>query len=206
MTAYNNYVAACVIVYFLNKECYCTIVVLIIDCSVRYMIVIDTDEIIVPRTTSNYTSLIAELDRQRKAPGVPAYTYIFLNIYFLLDFGPDKTRPDYLRTMQHRHRVRPKSYGYAPKSIVDPRQCSVLFNHYCGRYLIRPANNKLKLTHRVPFATASSHHYRRCGHFYAYSCDKLYAEKTSDDFMLKYETQLDARVAPILTHIGVLRR
>lgn len=168
------------------------------------MIVIDTDEIIVPRTTSNYSALIAELDRQRNVPGTPAYTYVFLNIYFLLDFPPDTTHPNHLRTMQYLSRVRPKSYGYAPKSIVDPRQCSVLFNHYCARYLVRPKKPQMKLTYRVPFATASSHHYRRCGKFYAFSCEKLFAEKTADDFMLRYERRVNERVTPVLRELGIL--
>jgi Glycosyltransferase family 92 len=168
----------------------------------RFMIVIDTDEIIVPRTASNYSELIAELDRQRNVPGTSAFTYVFLNIYFLLDFPPDASRPKYLRTMQYRHRVLPKSYGYAPKSIVDPRQCSVSFNHYCARYLERPVP-RLKRTYRVPFAAASSHHYRRCGKFYAYSCERLFAEKTADDFILKYEQLVDARVTSVLRELGI---
>jgi len=171
----------------------------------RYIIVIDTDEVIVPRTTGNYSSLMKELDRQRDIPGVTGFTYVFLNIYFLLDFEQDLTKPYYLRTMRYRYRVRPKSWGYAPKSIVDPRQCSVLFNHFCTRYLIRPASVKLRRTYRVPFATASSHHYRTCGRFYAYTCDQLYAEKTHDDVMLPVEQPLNARVEPILRQLAVLR-
>ena len=101
---------------------------------------IDTDEVIVPRTTSNYSSLMHQLDLQRNVPGVAGFTYVFLNVYFLLDFDEDVAKPYYLRTMRYRHRVRPKSWGYAPKSIVDPRHCAVLFNHFCTRYLTRPAS------------------------------------------------------------------
>ena len=171
----------------------------------RYIIVIDTDEVIVPRTTSNYSSLMKQLDVQRNVPGVAGFTYVFLNIYFLLDFDQDASKPYYLRTMRFRHRVRPKSYGYAPKSIVNPRQCSVLFNHYCTQYLVRPASRKLRRTYHVPFATASSHHYRKCARFYAYTCDQLFAEKTSDDVMLRVEQRLNARVEPILRRLAVLR-
>jgi len=174
-------------------------------CVCSYIIVIDTDEVIIPRSTSNYSSLMKELDRQRNVPGVAGFTYVFLNIYFLLDFEQDLTKPYYLRSIRYRYRVRPKSWGYAPKSIVDPRHCSVLFNHFCTRYLIRPASSKLRRTHRVPFATASSHHYRKCGRFYAYTCDQLYAEKTRDDVMLQLEQPLNARVEPILRQLAVLR-
>jgi len=111
----------------------------------RYIIVIDTDEVIVPRTTSNYSSLMRQINAQRNISGVSAFTFVFLNIYFLLDFEPDPTRPYYLRTIRYRHRVRPKSWGYAPKSIVDPRQCSVLFNHFCTRYLTRPTSPRYVL-------------------------------------------------------------
>ena len=171
----------------------------------RYIIVIDTDEVIVPRTAENYSALMTVLDRQRNVPGVAGFTYVFLNVYFLLDFEQDTTRPYYLRTMRYRYRVRPKSYGYAPKSIVDPRQCSVLFNHYCARYLVRPASRKLRRTHHVPFATAASHHYRRCARFYAFTCDQLFAEKTRDDVMLRFERLMKARVQPILRRLRVLR-
>lgn len=169
------------------------------------MIVIDTDEVIIPRNISNYSLLIQELDRQRDVPGVPAFSYVFLNIYYLLDFEPDTSRPSYLRTIRHRQRVRPKSWGYAPKSIVDPRQCSVLFNHYCARYLVRPTSKKLKRNYLVPFSTASSHHYRYCGRFYLYTCDMLFKEKTPDDVMLQYQTLIDARVRKVLRQRSILR-
>ena len=167
------------------------------------MIVIDTDEIIVPRTTSNYSELIAELDVLRNVTGVPGFQYVFLNIYFFLHLEQDTTKPDYLRTIRLRHRAPPRSYGYAPKSIVDPRQCSVSFNHYCARYLVRAPNPKLKRTFRAPFAMASSHHYRNCGKFYSKTCDNVV--NVTDDFMLRFEAALDARVRPILLKLGVLR-
>jgi len=167
--------------------------------------VIDTDEVIVPRTTANYSSLMKELDQQRNVSGVAGFNYVFLNIYFLLDFEQDLTKPYYLRTMRYRYRAKPKTWGYAPKSIVDPRQCSVLFNHFCARYLVTPVNPKLRRTHHVPFSTASSHHYRKCGRFYAFTCDQLFAEKTQDDVMLRVEQPLRDRVEPILRQLAVLR-
>jgi len=167
--------------------------------------VIDTDEVIVPRTTSNYSSLMKELDQQRNISGVAGFNYVFLNIYFLLDFEQDLTKPYYLRTMRYRYRAKPKTWGYAPKSIVDPRQCSVLFNHFCARYLVTPVSPKLRRTHHVPFATASSHHYRKCARFYAFTCDQLFAEKTQDDVMLQVEQSLNDRVEPILRQLAVLQ-
>ena len=158
-----------------------------------------------PRTAANYSSLMKQLDLQRNIPGVAGFTYVFLNIYFLLDFDQDTTKPYYLRTMRYRYRVRPKSWGYAPKSIVDPRQCSVLFNHFCTRYLVRPASPKLRRTYHVPFSIASSHHYRKCARFYAYTCDQLFVEKTRDDVMLQVEQPLNARVEPILRQLEALR-
>ena len=72
----------------------------------RYAVVIDFDEVIVPRFHDDYTQMVAHINRKFRLKD-RAYTYTFSNTYFFLSFQPDAQQPPYLRTMRLRRRVPP---------------------------------------------------------------------------------------------------
>ena len=98
----------------------------------RFIVVIDLDELIVPRLDlHNYSQLLAHVDRALLPRGNLSYhTYSFRNAYFFTYFPPTDNSSR-LRTMRLRHRAPPSDYLFGAKSFVDPRRCLSVFNHYC---------------------------------------------------------------------------
>ncbi len=96
----------------------------------RFIVVIDFDEFLVPRNHSGLSDLIAHINSQE---GLTQdwYSYTFRNAFFFNHFEQDTKQPEFLRTLRFRNRAPPSPYLYAPKSIVDPRRCFSVFNHYC---------------------------------------------------------------------------
>ena len=76
----------------------------------RYIVVIDFDEIVVPRFHSNYSQMIDHIRRKYELP-YPAYQYQFVNTYFFTEFEPDMTQPSHLRTLRLRRRAEPSKDG-----------------------------------------------------------------------------------------------
>jgi Glycosyltransferase family 92 len=71
----------------------------------RYAVIIDFDEVIVPRLHKNYRLLVSDI--QRKYHVINPHTITFANTYFFLEFGEDKTQPQVLKTLRHRRRINP---------------------------------------------------------------------------------------------------
>ena len=169
------------------------------DCMLRnmyrykYLIVIDVDEFLVPRTTSNFTGLFAAIDA-KEGLKEQWYSYTFRNTYFFAHFPEDTSQPSYLRTLRFRHRIEPSPFLYAGKSAVDPRRCLSVFNHYC---YIRFPNTPSRWTIDVDPELARSHHYRKC-EFKSDTCRNYVSNKTLDDVMRRYEDELKQRVFSVL--------
>jgi len=72
----------------------------------RYAVVIDFDEVIVPRFHDDYTQMVAHINRKFRLKDRP-YTYTFLNTYFFLSFQQDTQQPSYMRSFRFRRRVPP---------------------------------------------------------------------------------------------------
>ena len=72
----------------------------------RYAVVIDFDEVIVPRLHDDYTQMVAHIDRKFRLKDRP-YTYTFLNTYFFLSFQQDTQQPSYMRSLRFRRRIPP---------------------------------------------------------------------------------------------------
>lgn len=76
----------------------------------RYVIVIDFDEVVVPRFHQNYSQMICDIRKKYNLQD-PAYQYQFVNTYFFMDYQPDTSQPSYLRTLRQRHCTAPSPYG-----------------------------------------------------------------------------------------------
>jgi len=72
----------------------------------RYAVVIDFDEVIVPRFHEDYSQMVEHINRKYRLKDRP-YTYTFSNTYFFLSFKQDTQQPAYLRTLRFRQRVPP---------------------------------------------------------------------------------------------------
>ena len=67
----------------------------------RYTVVVDFDEIIIPRLHDNYTHLIRHINLNQPPDRQP-HTYKFHNSYFFRDLTPDVQQPAYMRTASFR--------------------------------------------------------------------------------------------------------
>jgi len=72
----------------------------------RYAVVIDFDEVIVPRFHADYAQMVAHINRKFKLKA-PPYTITFSNTYFFLSFQQDTKQPPYMRSLRFRRRVPP---------------------------------------------------------------------------------------------------
>jgi hypothetical protein len=176
------------------------------DCMMRYMysarfiVVVDIDEVIVPRIDIDYSSMLKRID-ESLGRGQSHHTYSFRNAYFFQYFPEDTSRPSYMRTLRLRRRSPPDKYLFGAKSFVDPRRCLSVFNHYCW---IRFPSDGDEISVDVDPDIGLSHHYRaRCPP--AGTCEQYNASKVLDDTMLKYGDELQRRVVNALTDIGILQ-
>ena len=72
----------------------------------RYTVVIDFDEIIVPRVHHNYSQLIERINLNYSVDARP-HTYMFHNTYFFRDLTPDVLQPAHMRTAIFRRSAPP---------------------------------------------------------------------------------------------------
>ena len=162
----------------------------------RYVVIIDFDEVIVPRQQLNYTDLLKAIDKQQRLPhSSPSYT--FRNAYFFSQFPEDTSQPPYLKTMRRRYRIQPSRFLFAPKSFIDPRSCLSVFNHYCWKRFPLPDK---RWTIDVNTSLALSHHYRSCS-LGKSKCSSLEGERTQDDVLLRYKPVLDINVREALKNL-----
>lgn len=162
----------------------------------RYIVVIDFDEVIVPRLHQNYTELLKTIDHQvRLSESSPSYT--FRNAYFFLEFPVDETQPRYLKTLRRRYRAPPSGYLFTPKSFVDPRTCLSVFNHYCWKRFTMPTK---RWTIDVNTSLALTHHYRKCS-FGKKKCKAFAEQRVLDNATLSYKRELDVNVRATLKNL-----
>lgn len=162
----------------------------------RFVVVVDFDEIIVPRNHSRYSELIAFLDATLNRTE-SQHTYSFRNAYFFLYFPDDDAQPEYLRTMRKRHRAPANEFLFGAKSFVDPRRCLSVFNHYC--WVNFPG---IETPVDVPDSLGLVHHYRYKCPLSTEECRSYDAKKVSDDTMLRFKSVLDSRVSAALKAIS----
>ena len=87
-------------------------------------------------------------------------------------------------TTRYLSRAAPSPLGYSPKSIIQPKQCILLQNHYCAKRVLQAT---APLNVDVKFAT--SNHFKKC-HLLKSECMKMMNDSVIDDVMLKYSENL----------------
>jgi len=166
----------------------------------RFIVIVDFDEIIVPRINSNYLDMLLYIDRSQNRPQ-SHHTYSFRNAYFFKYFPEDEVQPKALKTLRLRYRAQISDYLFGTKSFVDPRQCLSVFNHYC--WIPFPDSDSPGVD--VETSIALSHHYREICPFDKDQCDGYANVKVRDDIMLKYKDKLQDRVSELLKYFTISR-
>lgn len=164
----------------------------------KYTLVIDIDELIIPRRHTTLTALVSHLDVFHPSPA-----YMFRNAYFFLDLPsaePEnkKDAETKLTTIVKLYRMKPSNLGYAMKSIVDPRLCIVMQNHYCMK---RTADVSTRYWATVVKEdVALLHHYKKC-HFQSSECKQITDEYITDKSTLRFRDELLVRVKDAVKYI-----
>ena len=94
----------------------------------KYVLIIDFDEIIVPKFHSNYTDLLQWIDEENDSVNHKAYT--FRNTYFWVGCKATMKRISSYISM-FTQREDPSYYGLSAKTFLDPTKCLSAFNHMC---------------------------------------------------------------------------
>ena len=161
----------------------------------KYTLVIDVDEFIIPHKQPNLHRMLEMLTKKNKEqPG-----FIFRNAYFFMDFDPSGTNEEYVITTRYLTRLHPSKQGYAPKSIVNPRHCVVVLNHYC---LQRTPDVGKQWTVVVDPDSALLHHYKKC-HFTRDVCQNQMRNSVYDGTVLRYKAPL---LAQVQSHLAALKK
>ena len=158
----------------------------------KYIILQDFDEVILPRDNETYLTMLSRIDQEYDLQ-YPPHTYTFRNSYFWSDYPPDKTKDENLAFLRYRYHAPPSPKMFKPKSIVDPRQCRSVFNHYC--WILFPHTKGPWIFVDPKFAT--SHHYKKC--FFGH--EKCMADSVNvqmDNSILRYEKSLTSNVKKVL--------
>ena len=130
------------------------------DCMYRNMhsfyklVVIDFDEVIVPRHFSNYNDFLIQLDNDYPK----SQQFVFQNAFFYLEFPPNKSNSNQgLTTLTHTAR-QPTDNMDSVKTIINPLTCIKMHNHYCWLSI----SGAEKDIESVNMSVALKHHYKKC--------------------------------------------
>ena len=170
--------------------------------SFNKILVIDVDEIILPKDVYNLSQLLSEIDKNQVLSTHPARSYTFRNDYFFYDIPQqDNTMPIYIKMLTHRWRLPPSNQGYSAKSIISPLACTHMHNHYCWGYTKKHQGNKHHVEVHPQYAV--NQHYKKC-HFSQSECQKMMMNITQDDTILKYKDKLIKNVSRTLKELNLI--
>ena len=171
------------------------------DCMLRnmyrykYIIIVDFDEVIVPRLDENYHDMLARIDKDYKLDE-PWLSYTFRNLYFFKDLAP-QSAPSYSKMLRYRKRSKTpnKPMINGPKSFIDPRRCWCVSNHYCT---IRFKNSFTPKNWTIDVNTdiAMNHHYRSF-RLNAAKAVNMMREAVQDNIMLRFNSSLITRLSHV---------
>ena len=162
------------------------------DCMLRFMyrykyiISIDFDEFIIPRTTLYLHDMLNKARKYHKIKeDHPIYT--FHNSYFHTNFKKSGKSTMNLRSLDYVKSLKPNPVPDFVKSIVDPRKCLSLFNHYCWVQFPEYSQHRY---YAINDTIARSHHYKICYR----NCKEQEAHATVDRTIEKYRDSLTTSV------------
>ena len=195
-----------------------------------YVIVIDFDDVMVPRAKPNSTyeqvlasALVYGQTSRRIA------SYLIRDALFYLDLQEHESSsvqvPDYLSTLRHTIRIGNGQQLSNPKQVTNPRLCVHLYIHYCDQ--VFTSDDVDKPAYNLAYVSAQQmlvHHYRkscrakwragvrhedrvatsRCRHVRKSLRHNNNGRGLADTFMLRYAQRLVERVGPVLARFNLL--
>lgn len=171
----------------------------------KWMVVVDLDEIIIPKKAHNYHDLIQDIKQYHKLdsskdPG----TYIFRNEYFYVgcDFpmsAADENGPRKSIMMRHFHRLPANRFLYTPKSFHSMMHCEAVFNHYCLHKLKgkQPPAHQLDVNATI----GTNHHYRKT--YSQKNCQETKLKAIVDRTLYRFRKKAGERYEEVLTKLGL---
>ncbi len=175
----------------------------------KYMMVIDTDELILPRTVPTLPKMLSLVSREY--PDVVDFHFMHGRFVMQICFGskPDYDKPVFSWFLRYRYRTKFRANkSFHLKSIFIPEYCLQSFNHYCARRF----NTKVQanVTTFVDPNVAYVHHYRdvfgpeiRTGLF-AGNGSIIKANLVRDDAILAFEHKLRSNLKIRLAELDLL--
>ncbi|XP_064080831.1 uncharacterized protein LOC135197717 [Macrobrachium nipponense] len=173
----------------------------------KYISALDIDEIIIPKVTSSWGTLMESIVTEAlRDSQLPPSNYVFRNVYFLDDMGHSNETvpniPRYMHMLQHLYRspiyTKP---GHYIKSLFDTERVLTIHNHYpftciggnCWSY-------------NVNTSAAHLQHYRHyCVPELASVCEKEYKNNSVlDESILKFKEPLILGVAKTMMKLGFI--
>lgn len=158
----------------------------------HYTLVVDMDEIIVPKKHDNYTQLMKPL----RNTGYNNTSLLFKSSAFYMDYPADDTK--FLRSM--RYRFRQPADTKRPKSILNPRRCLFAFAHHCLQSVHGSPRRR-----RVSPTLAVVHHYRKScysdnnpDYWSRARCERLAARKRRNYNMVRFKDSLLDKVMTVI--------
>ena len=170
-----------------------TVIAALNDCMYRnmyrynHLMVIDFDEAIIPTKSYSLPDMLSIVGKTWKTRPP---SYLFRNTYYFLDSEPKYKTPSYLITSRYVARQKYSEPGYSPKSIIDPRRCMVMQNHYCMKRT-PDVSGSFALYVKPDYAT--SHHYKKC-HFKKEECAAMLKQTFEEEAALRYREKLNKTV------------
>lgn len=99
----------------------------------KYIVVIDLDEVIVPRQDMrNYASLV-ESSNVYGWRTQPIASYLVQQVFFYINIDGNVDQPEHLVSLRHTIRIGNGSDQSNPKQITNPRLCIHAYIHYCDQ-------------------------------------------------------------------------
>lgn len=160
----------------------------------RYIfILLNFDEIIIPRIHRNYSELVDYVDRTEGLM-MPAASYTFQNTIFNL-CSADVKDPAFSNFLRFLKREPPSEEMRDFRSLINPRYCLSLFMHYCHCFV---SSEAMPWTVKVRQHIALAHHYHTVPKSRV-SCDNLKKnlslDKTVDRFRRSLSKRCESKIA-----------
>ena len=179
--------------------------------TVKYILVVDLDDILVPYRSLNYSSILRLMNCAKTisdADVPPISRYTFMATHFFMDFGPSgQFLEDPLITSRYLYKSI-RGSDWRNKAIIDPQHCTIAMNHKC----VSDEHGQVTSYAEVSRELGIYHHYRR-------QCDQPYPSKTlvtanltelcklkqpsRNNVMLRFRTRLLSRVLEVIRHLGI---
>ncbi|XP_042890627.1 uncharacterized protein LOC122265379 [Penaeus japonicus] len=175
--------------------------------SYKYVVLLDTDELIIPRNLSSWKRLMeVVVEKALKANKKPRTSFAARNVYFLDSMqeahGFYQDIPRYMHMLQHVYRARNYTKpGAYIKCFHDTQRVFTLHNHFPFSCLGKGCH-----AYAIPTEDAHLQHYRRdCVGELRKTCENEFKVNTVKDTAIwRYKSQLLTRSSRTLRRLGFL--